>query len=383
MRHAPTTASQLSQRAFMGFDGYVDTVVRIAPDNGGRLSTMSDLAAYLQGRAGRSGTLSLDRVFRRFGGNMPICAHALGTLGIPVDCAGALGAHTPHPAFAGMSDRCTLHALVEPGECTAIEFDAGKLFLADHGDVGLLSFELLRDAFGIERLTTLLSEAGLVGFFNWGELRNMHAVWEDMLESVLSRLEGKDRILFFDLSDCSARDVDERLRVLQLLRRFRAHGRVVLSLNDNECLLLSEAVRERGTEPDRKTGATSANQATAAAGERPSCDAMPSYDAMLEIIHATGAADVLVHHGLASAAVRTEEGLTRVCGERVLQPRITTGGGDHFNAGFAFGLLQGLPPVSCAALGNHVSRIFVTEGVSPTRERLRADPACQADFPLA
>ena len=48
------------------------------------------------------------------------------------------------------------------------------------------------------------------------------------------------------------------------------------------------------------------------------------------------------------------------------KPLITTGAGDHFNAGFTTGQLLGLDPEGCLALGVSTSGHYVRTGESPS-----------------
>nr|WP_243140929.1 MULTISPECIES: PfkB family carbohydrate kinase [Lactonifactor] len=51
-------------------------------------------------------------------------------------------------------------------------------------------------------------------------------------------------------------------------------------------------------------------------------------------------------------------------------PKLSTGGGDNFNAGLCFGLLQGLPLAESLRLGNATSGYYVRTGESPDVYRL-------------
>ncbi len=48
------------------------------------------------------------------------------------------------------------------------------------------------------------------------------------------------------------------------------------------------------------------------------------------------------------------------------KPLITTGAGDHFNAGFTSGQLLGLDPEACLAIGVCTSGHYVRTGESPS-----------------
>jgi sugar/nucleoside kinase (ribokinase family) len=78
-----------------------------------------------------------------------------------------------------------------------------------------------------------------------------------------------------------------------------------------------------------------------------------------------GLATVVVHPK-ESAACATEQSTWWVPGPDCEKPLITTGAGDHFNAGFTTGQLLGLPPEGCLALGVATSGSYVRTAASPT-----------------
>ena len=53
-------------------------------------------------------------------------------------------------------------------------------------------------------------------------------------------------------------------------------------------------------------------------------------------------------------------------------PKLTTGAGDNFNAGFIFGCLQGYDPADCLKLGVATSGYYVRNAHSPNLEQVRA-----------
>ena len=52
------------------------------------------------------------------------------------------------------------------------------------------------------------------------------------------------------------------------------------------------------------------------------------------------------------------------------RPLITTGAGDHFNAGFSQGEMLGLDPEACLALGVSTSGHYVRTALSPSLDDL-------------
>ena len=52
------------------------------------------------------------------------------------------------------------------------------------------------------------------------------------------------------------------------------------------------------------------------------------------------------------------------------EPKLTTGAGDNFNAGFCFGQVLGLSPKESLILGTATSGYYVRNAESPTKEKL-------------
>jgi sugar/nucleoside kinase (ribokinase family) len=73
-----------------------------------------------------------------------------------------------------------------------------------------------------------------------------------------------------------------------------------------------------------------------------------------------------VGHSVTESVVVTAEGSTTVAVEPVESPELTTSAGDHFNAGFALGLIEDLPDEASVALGNALAREFVRTGETPS-----------------
>ena len=74
----------------------------------------------------------------------------------------------------------------------------------------------------------------------------------------------------------------------------------------------------------------------------------------------------VVVHPKESAACATAAGTAWVPGPYTAKPLITTGAGDHFNAGFSNAQLLGLSPESCLTVGVCTSGHYVRTGQSPT-----------------
>jgi sugar/nucleoside kinase (ribokinase family) len=78
----------------------------------------------------------------------------------------------------------------------------------------------------------------------------------------------------------------------------------------------------------------------------------------------------VVVHPRESAACATAEGTFWVPGPYTDEPLITTGAGDHFNAGYVRGQMLELAPEACLGLGVCTSGHYVRTARSPSLDDL-------------
>jgi sugar/nucleoside kinase (ribokinase family) len=81
--------------------------------------------------------------------------------------------------------------------------------------------------------------------------------------------------------------------------------------------------------------------------------------------------DTVVIHPTQFAAASDGSGSAHVVGPFTLKPKITTGAGDHFNAGFCVGRLLGLDVAACLQIGVATSGYYVRHAKSPRLDDLR------------
>ena len=80
--------------------------------------------------------------------------------------------------------------------------------------------------------------------------------------------------------------------------------------------------------------------------------------------------DAVVIHPTKNAACATERASGYLDGPFCQNPKLTTGAGDNFNAGFCVGLLAGLEPQEMLATGTANSGFYVRNGRSATSKDL-------------
>ena len=76
-------------------------------------------------------------------------------------------------------------------------------------------------------------------------------------------------------------------------------------------------------------------------------------------------------HPVEFAAASDAQGTTHVVGPFTAKPKITTGAGDHFNAGFCIGRLLGMDLAESLQIGVATSGFYVRNARSPKLDDLK------------
>ncbi len=352
------TLQQLSTRrnvlgarsALVGFDGFVDTIVtpvglrRSAGDDFTPITTLAEFGQRIVAAAGKSTNIELYPRVDKLGGNGPIMANALLAAGARVTYVGAVGTPVVHPVFAEMASRARTVSICAAAQTTAIECNDGKLMLGQMRCLDEISYERICSVMGEAAFHAEIAAASLIALVNWTMIPNMTAIFAALTDLVLPKLpKSPDRIFFFDLADPEKRSVEDLRAALTAIGKFEGFGRVTLGLNLKEAQQVSAALG------CGEVGETEANLRASAAA-----------------IRAKLAVNTVVIHPRESAACANATGTWWVPGPFTTKPLITTGAGDHFNAGFSTGQLLGLDPEGCLAVGVSTSGHYVRTGESPT-----------------
>lgn len=331
-----------SKHITVGFDGFVDTIVRPLRQAASQgtaaqaFETIRQFGEFLISKAEKSCSVELAVEARQLGGNLPFLSRAAGGLGADVSCIGMLGEQgSVDPLFASMP--CTLYPFASPGQSTCMEFDDGKVLLASDCTLSDEPWRLVEAATD-GKARELFCQADLLALVNWSELSFAHALWQCVLDAVAAEAADKKRFAFFDLCDVSRKSMEELHAVLCVIGRFAAYRTAILSLNENEAQITAERLLSGQTEPEE----------------------------IAQAVRAAYGIDEVIVHTIRESVLATPRGVTRQATDFVERPKISTGAGDNFNGAFCFATVMGLTDVDCIAFANAFAHRYITTGRNPT-----------------
>ncbi|MDA8823912.1 carbohydrate kinase family protein [Opitutales bacterium] len=353
---------ELNQKSFnpagmnsvVGLDGFVDKIVTPVDkrhglnDNFDPIDTIDALGSRISAAAGKSANIELFPRFDKLGGNGPIMANAHLSLGLNVRYVGALGHPTIDPVFKDFANKTNAVSLTNPGITTALEFKDGKLMLGNTSSLEEIDYSRILSVAGEGAFIDMLAKAKIVSIVNWTMIPKMTSILLEIVERIMPNLPPADtRNFFFDLTDPAKRSTEDLREVLQVISRYQAHAEVTLGLNYNESLQVCKTLGLQEGDKDKDSLCRIAT----------------------DIRRKLGISCVVVHP-TESASCATKDGSWWSEGPFTENPKITTGAGDHFNAGFTSARLSGLSPLTSLALATCTSGHYVRTAQSPSTSQV-------------
>ena len=340
------------QRVLIGFDGFIDTLLhcvsqRTGPHAYKRLSTIPLFSKKVQQAAHQNANIEVVTVEETLGGNAPLLARALLSMGIPSTLIGACGYPELHPLFRPLQEGgIFLHSFAHPGHTDALEFTDGKLLLGDMGEINTLSIEEMFQRLPSKLIPSLVSTAEMLVTVNWTMMPLVGQFWDYLLKN--RHLLHKNRPgLFVDLADPAKRSVAALKRGLQRLHQLQALCTVTLGLNRSEsnqvCIALG-LLSSRSLQENAKLILTTLNLSSV-------------------VVHAHSEAAVAYTFG------KTVETISHTI-PLIKHPARSTGAGDTFNAGYIAGILHHMEPEGCLKAAVAASGAFVRTGLPPTEKTI-------------
>jgi len=342
-------SQKLDQSVMIGFDGYVDSLYAVIHKKSGAekqfFKDISGFADHIKALSGKSGQVELSLKEIKIGGNAPIMSQAMGALGFQVHCLGTLGFPKIYPVFEDLHANIQVHSLENPGQSDAFEFNDGKLIFSDCGSFDYFNWEKIKERIGIDDLKKIYFDSQLVAAVDWVNLPHASNIWQGLLEEIVKPNGPIGKKFFFDLCDPSRKSKVEIREALQIISRYSEFGEVTLGLNENETNIVFDALEN----PDKKDSSTEEKAEAIFDNMKIAC--------------------LLIHPVNRSFAI-TQKGLVQVEGKLVEEPKILTGGGDNFNAGYALGCLMDLEMEERLLLGMGCSGAYIQNGKSSDLEEL-------------
>ena len=362
MERLPQRAAQLlrakahtiaTKRLTIGLDGFVDEIVsvvdkRASAEKFTRVPTLTAFGARVSAAAGRStnAELVVERV--KLGGNGPIMANALAALGAQVTYIGNLGYPNLDPVFSEFAKRAVVYSVAEPGRTDALEFDDGKIMMGKHASLGDVTWANLVERIGHKTLADCFVNANLVGLQNWTMLPHMGDIWEHVLTEICPNMPAQPRhTFFFDLADPEKRAPGDIRHALELISRFQKYFDVYLGLNEKESFEIGAVLGYPGKH-----------------------DGESAIKTLAKFIHDKIKTSGVMIHPRAYAVAASAEGVVTASGPFIEKPLISTGAGDHFNAGFCLGKLIGADNEMSLEIGVGASGYYVRTATSPNAMEL-------------
>lgn len=332
----------------IGVDAFIDKIVKPvkskdADNNIEFFPNIKEYGEYIATKSGKSCGIEICQTIAKFGGNGPIMAVGMAAFGLSVDCIAPVGYPDIDASFTCFPENIMFHTMGDPGVTTALEFNDGKVMLNYREPLNLIDWAMLKSKIGLENIISFYTKASLIGMVNWNGMMGFNDILEGVIAEVLPKLpkESKKKILFFDMADFSGRlDIMDAIKLIESLNE---HFEVILGLNENEILALYEMMVNNNERDLHKIG---------------------------QELFSRISIDVLVLHTLKRAISWSCEGESEASSLYCLKPKLSTGGGDNFNAGLCLGMLLGLDLESVLYIANATSGYYVRNAQSPSIQNL-------------
>ncbi|MGH7242475.1 MAG: PfkB family carbohydrate kinase [Phycisphaerales bacterium] len=371
---ARSAAAKLEQAAdslrtlpiLVGFDGFIDSIIHavdkrqsLGPDGYTPFRTIEQFSKRVAAAAGKSANIELVVKEDRFGGNGPLMAGALGRAGGSVTYIGAVGAHDKprelHSIYNGFAKMCAdVVPVAPPAHTDALEFDDGKIMLGRPRNVQSIGWESLASDMGRERLVSVFRNAALIGIVNWVMMPGVESIWEGIRAEVFPDKRAESKRVFLDLADPTRRSDDDVRGAVRRIADLDKSVPVTLGLNLSEAQRVAAVLGLHVLQVDAGPGL--------AASVR---------EGAKTIRDASGVDCVVIHPREGAGAASADGNAAWFDGPFTENPKLSTGAGDHFNAGFALGQLVRMNLDESLALGCATSGAYVRDAESPTAQRLK------------
>jgi hypothetical protein len=317
------------------------------------MTTISEFGDRVQAAAGNSTNFEMVVKQSKIGGNGPIMANALCSYDYDVTAIGILGEGAIDPVFKPLADRATKTISLGGAATTdALEFSDGKLMLGKLLPLERVTYATLLDKIGLAAFTKIIAEADAIAMVNWTMTLGMTDIWRRMAKDILPGLRKTRLLIFVDLADPVKRTAEDLRAAFVALKELQQHADVLLGMNGAELKQVLQAMHIMPPSDPIEWEAS-----------RKGC----------ELVRQELGISWAMCHLVKSSACAWSASATRPAGSvgadgfYEAKPKISTGAGDHFNAGFLCALLAGIEPQSALHIGGATSGFYVRTAISPSR----------------
>lgn len=340
----------------IGFDGFIDSIISVVDkrydvDNYDPIPTIARFGEKISAAAGKSSNYELVTRQQKLGGNGPIMANAMARSGFDIHYVGAVGAGEIHPIFKEFEDIATLHGIAAPAFTDALEFTDGKLMIGKHQSLRNVKQEQVDSVLGREVFTKLIRDCKMLATVNWSMCPLLGTIWDALANEILPGDDTKPAV-FIDLTDPEKRTEEDLKTALDEITNLATMTKVTLGMNLKEA---SQVAHVLGVAIDDEPELAIESTAT-----------------MLR--QTMGLHCAVVHPRRAAAgAMLNDDGSVSAAtfyGPFIENPKLSTGAGDNFNAGFCLGMLAGMPIEQALCAGTATSGFYVRNAKSPTLDDL-------------
>jgi hypothetical protein len=353
-------AESYCPKVMVGFDGFIDNIIDVVAKRTDAttyspMATISELGSRVSAAAGNSANFEMVVKQSKIGGNGPIMANALCSYRYAVTAIGILGEGAIDPVFKPLADRAAKTISLGGAATTdALEFSDGKIMLGKLLPLERVTFTTLVEKLGLDGLKSLIRQSDAIAMVNWTMTMGMTDIWRRLAAEVLPGLRKDRPLIFVDLADPAKRTQADLRAAFSALQELQRHADVLLGMN--------------GAELKQVLGALSIDVPVAE----------PEWEASrrgCELVQQRLGISWAMCHLVKSASCAWGEAPGRKAGSAGVEcffnasPKITTGAGDHFNAGFVAAVLAGIAPTSALLIGGATSGYYVRTAISPNREQ--------------
>ena len=196
------TGTLSAKNVTLGFDAFIDSVVKViehkdSNDTPSYFDSTQAFGEYIVEKGGKSFSIELEALTTKLGGNMPIMANAVAHMGPNVSCIGPLGHPDIHPVFRKMPTNCHLHSFADPGLSKVLEFNSGKIMMAEMTGLNQIPWDFIKEKVGLNTFIDLFSKSDVIAILNWSELDNSTAIWKGLLKDVLQKSASSKKPMDF------------------------------------------------------------------------------------------------------------------------------------------------------------------------------------------